>query len=883
MNNSENQKSYRVHFFLLSLLLALSFIWSIYDESITRRPWKGYQEEFFHLEGKKLQQELDEINKNLDTSEINKMRSKLEKLTLQFYVKEKSQEYRDEIKELDEKNTRFSEEFQKLQFAKSLVEESYYQYQHAFDTGKNYEPQKEKWEKLYDIAKKMESDVDRAKAERDEIRIKVKNYKKEIAEIEDKLEIYEKDKREIENKINMLSLKSPQINQIVIQDFDKNNFDEPVLKVDRCLSCHMASDRKGFEDFKEPFKSHVNFDVFINKHPVEKFGCTVCHNGQGNGLTFYDAGHTPPNEDTGKRWEKKYNWKPIAYWEKPMLAGDYIQSSCRECHFLEEDIPLAPVLSEGVTLFRERLGCANCHFIKGYENVNKIGPELKNAGSKVNPSWLFQWIKNPKWHHKKTRMPNFKLSDEEAISITSYLMNLKGDKSWDVYRLKKGVIGNKRLIAKGKELVTNIGCNGCHSIGKIEVYKDETRDAAPILTNIGNKATPEWILNWILNPAGYSPKTLMPNFKLSPKEAESIVAYLYSLRDPGFREMDGLKEKISDKAESDKGLKIISYYGCYGCHNIPGTEKLGQVGAELSNFGNKELYELAFGYASDVERSWFGYTQAKIKTPRIFETEMIKPKMPFFGLSDDETQALTILLKSFTEDKIPKKFTRGISSDYANIQNGRIIIKKYNCIGCHEIEDGWGGENILIPLNNKYDGSEVKNYSAPSLIDEGKKVQSEWLFKYMHSPYSIRPWLKMKMPVFNFNDEQVNAIVKYFQFISGEDVFYHFWKQRDYTGKEVKRMKALFNAFQCRKCHQFAKGRKNVSPAELAPDLSLTKERLKPKWLEEWLANPQSLQKNTKMPNFFFDIDEEDGEIIELLPDPKENIELLKDYLFIMQ
>ncbi len=36
--------------------------------------------------------------------------------------------------------------------------------------------------------------------------------------------------------------------------------------------------------------------------------------------------------------------------------------------------------------------------------------------------------------------------------------------------------------------------------------------------------------------------------------------------------------------------------------------------------------------------------------------------------------------------------------------------------------------------------------------------------------------------------------------------------------------------------------------AELAPDLSLAKERLKPDWLIEWMRDPLSLQKGTKMP-----------------------------------
>ncbi|KKR31822.1 MAG: putative octahem cytochrome c [Candidatus Gottesmanbacteria bacterium GW2011_GWC2_39_8] len=884
LNNTEKvsseKKSYGIYFFTLSILMGISFVWSVYDESVSRRPWKEYQKEFLKLEFNKLKKELEEARKDVTSPETKEIEDKLKKLRKQYQEKGETPEYRNALRELDKKETRLFEVSQELQFAKSLAEEAYYQYQHAFDTGGDYKTKKNEWEKLYAAAKKLEPEIEKAKKKRDEVKKKVENYRGEITELEEKLEKYKESILKIENKLEILSKKIPEINQVVINDFDRNNFEEPVLKVDRCQSCHMGIDRKGFENFKEPFKTHSNFEIFIAKHPVEKFGCTSCHDGQESGLTFYDAAHTPKSKEQKAAWEKKYGWKPISHWEKPMLQGDFIQSSCRRCHSHEEDIPGAPVLSEGINLFRERMGCVNCHLVKGYEDVNKIGPDLKNVGTKVDSSWVFRWIKNPKWHHSKTRMPNFKLSDKETLSVASFLMSLKEDENWKVYKLRPGILGNKVLIETGRRLVQDIGCNGCHTIGETEVYKNKNRDIAPILTNIGNKTTPEWILNWILAPVRYSQKTLMPNLRLSLNEAEAIVAYLYSLRDPNFEKIKDLNEKIKDKGEIEKGLKVISDYGCYGCHNIPGTEKLGRVGAELSNFGNKELYELAFGYVKDVERSWFGYARAKLKTPRIFETEIVVQKMPDFGLSDEEIHALTVLLKSYKDKKIPKEFTKEVSSNYEDIQKGRKLIKKYNCIGCHEVEKDWDGGNIMVPLKAKYNEIEAKSYAPPRLVGEGAKVQSEWLFKFLHQPYTIRPWLSLRMPTFNLTDEQVNSIIRYFQSVTGEDVFYHFWQEREFTAQEKGEMKALIDTLQCFKCHQFGKGGGGVvSAAELAPDLSLAKGRLKPKWIMNWLINPQSLQPGTRMPNFFFDIDEE-GTKTELLPEPEKKMELLRNYMF---
>lgn len=882
---SEEKKSYRMHFFTLALILSLSLIWAVYNETVSRRPWKDYQEDFFRLETAKLKKELEEAKKVIPADEFKEIEGKLKKLMEEFNKKEKSNEYKNAVKELDKKEIKLLEISQNLQFAKSLTEEAYYQYQHTFDTGGNYQVKKAKWEKLFAEAKKWEPVVEKATAERNEVKKKVDSFKGEIPELEEKLEKYRDNIAKVEKKLEILSKKFPEISQTVIYDFVRNNFGEPILKADRCLSCHMATDRKGFDDFKEPYKTHTNYDIFIGKHPVEKFGCTSCHDGQGSGLTFYDAGHSSRDKKQGKEWEKKYGWHPISHWEKPMLAGDFIQSSCRRCHALEEDIKGAPVLSEGINLFREKIGCVNCHLVKGYEDVNKIGPSLKNVASKVNPSWAFQWVKNPKSYHQKTRMPNFLLSDQEATSIAAYLMNLPKDEGWKIYKLRDGVLGNNAMIAKGKELVRDIGCNGCHSVGETEIYQNKSRDIAPILTNIGNKTTPEWILNWVLNPKKYNPKTLMPNLRLTTEQAEAIVAYLYSLRDPKFEKVKGINEKIADKAEADKGFKVISDYGCYGCHEIPGTEKLGRVGAELSNFGNKELYEIAFGYTKNIERSWFGYASAKLKTPRVFETEVVVQRMPDFKLTDDEIHALTVLLKSYRDERIPKEFTKEVSVNYVDIQKGRKIVKKYNCIGCHEVEDGWEGENIHVALREKYNNDEinVKSYSPPRIVGEGAKVQSEWLFKFIHEPAPIRPWLSVRMPTFNFTEEQVNSVIRYFQSMSKEDVFYHYMEEKKFAPQETAEMKTLITTLQCLKCHQFGKGGSAaggaVSAAELAPDLTLAKKRLKPKWVINWLTNPQPLMPGTRMPNFFYDVDEE-GEKSELLPEPEKKIDLLRNYLF---
>ena len=61
--------------------------------------------------------------------------------------------------------------------------------------------------------------------------------------------------------------------------------------------------------------------------------------------------------------------------------------------------------------------------VTNYSILNQQGPNLIGLGSKVSAKWLYNWIKDPKNYWEKTRMPNLRLTDQEAKDITAYLMS----------------------------------------------------------------------------------------------------------------------------------------------------------------------------------------------------------------------------------------------------------------------------------------------------------------------------------------------------------------------------------------------------------------------------------------------------------------------------
>ena len=142
---------------------------------------------------------------------------------------------------------------------------------------------------------------------------------------------------------------------------------EDLGQVDRCTSCHQGMDplatptlQNSFSEI--PFKSHPG--DFLKTHPPEKFGCVICHGGQGIATTFLGAAHTPQDEAQKAEWKRKYGWMPTEHWDRPMLAPPYLQASCAKCHGNFESLPGTGVAAQGKALIG-RHGCMGCHQCKG--------------------------------------------------------------------------------------------------------------------------------------------------------------------------------------------------------------------------------------------------------------------------------------------------------------------------------------------------------------------------------------------------------------------------------------------------------------------------------------------------------------------------------------
>ena len=864
LDPTEESKSFSALFVLMVALLLAGAVWAIWDDNISRRPWKQYQVEFDNLAYNKLMR--DAANEDARLAKD----PKYVKLTAQLKAAQQALSSGETVAKLADLQNQLKaakvvadDKDQIARFTKSELTERWYDYNHSIQVGADSKPFKDDIDRLNQRLVGEQAVSDAAKAKVDAIKGQIEALNSQVETITDQLKVYTKKRDDFIEKADGYMIpvtfqgrvllrypKIPKIEQTAIDDFDRNSFDEPVARVDRCQSCHTAEDKRGFENAPEPFRTHSNYAEIILKHPPDKLGCTPCHDGQGPAINSVALAHG----DT-------------EFWELKLLKGSKMEARCITCHIDVGSLrnakgeQLAPHWIEGERLF-EQMGCHGCHLVAGYEEMPKIGPYLKLASAKLDPSWTVRWVTNPHIFRPHTRMPNFMFSPEQATAIAAFLFDSSKAESqqWlethPVPPTLDADLKDPKVAAEGKDIFESVGCKACHTVDKdgigtpVGSFADfkpneirTTKDFAPNLSAIAEKTNGHWIYLWLKNPRDFSPHTAMPSLRLSDHEASALAAYLMTM---GSKKQDpNVEQTLAQADQIAKGKSLVRKYGCFGCHEINGMEKESRIGVELTTFGSKHLDEMFFGNQTEIPNSWDAWTYHKLYTPRIYATADVEQLMPNFEFQDTDIRNLRVFLASLIGEKVPERYRAPGSAEQQDIVNGRRMVNFYNCVGCHIIEQRGGYIRRFYEQN--------PNFAPPILNGEGAKVQPDWLFGFLQAPTQIRPWLKLRMPTFHFTNTEDNTLVDYFGATGKLEVPFVFvntnaMPQDDLLAGEKLMSKDYFNCFSC---HQQGDVKPEGPPDGWAPDLSLARHRLNPQWIAQWLHNPQLLQPGTKMPSFY--------------------------------
>ena len=407
---------------------------------------------------------------------------------------------------------------------------------------------------------------------------------------------------------------------------------------------------------------------------------------------------------------------------------------------------------------------------------------------------------------------------------------------------------------------------GCHVSEKnpenaphINNYDNLTKVHGPNLVGIGSKVSAEWLYEWLMDPQAYMPDTKMPNLRLEPQQAKDIAAYLLEDKNESFDNLPAhdfdlavldelttnwLKKsnpekfavaKASKMSQKEKlnfvGEKSIRHYGCFGCHNIDGFDDAKPIGVEITEEGSKPVGKFDFGLFHDIDHTVPAWIENKLRTPRIYdrgkESEHLDLlKMPNFYFSEEEIEAITAAVLGFNANKVSDNL-KAHNKAPDIYKEGHRLVKQYNCQGCHQIENRGGQlvEHIGPP-----------EYGPPNLNSEGRKANPDWLLSFFNNPSIIRPNLQVKMPSFHqISDEEWDAIIAYFQHIDDENINYRGEHDFNINSTEFIAGAKLHEIGQCNSCHFYGKEFPTGDAPTWAANLAMTKDRLNPEWVTEWL------------------------------------------------
>lgn len=840
------ERNYSHIYFFLSALLALTTFWAVLDMIRLRAPWQEEQREFNQFELAALQKKLAAAEEKFNAESAENYKQ-LETQLEQARTQVTGADYRKMLEDSAKADLEAFKTRQQYRFAKSEADAEYYlfkeaEYHHGKESGE-YKQHSQKVDALNARAAEWKKQWDDAETQKAAVVKQLAEARQSVTDLQSQMKAMRAEIDGIKGLMARVDDRPIKIKQVVMADFVRGNFRNFINNVDRCESCHPAATRKGFESVeRKNFRTHPSLDTLLAIHPVERFGCSPCHEGQGAALQSV-----------------KYAHGFVKHWEDPLHEGKFITAGCNKCHGRELLTDHADELNKGKRMVYE-LGCFGCHEIRGYETLERIGPNLNRLSHKLQPNFVYGWLRNNKEFRPHTRMPNPLYTEREALATTAYLYSIKDD-SWKP--APQTLAGNAE---RGEALMETVGCKGCHVVEPEDRDRrtdGRSYDIGPDLSTVALKATEEWLYDWVKNPKHFAPETQMPNLRLSDQEAADIAAYLMTYRNGKSLPADYTQAlaDLDDPQLITEGKAIIRNFGCHGCHVIKGMENEGRVSVSLNEFGAKTVEELFYGDAlanKQAVKTWESWTMGKLKNSRLYATEAVIQRMPNFQMSDDDATTLAVLLRSWDGRVIGEKYLKPWHGRDENIQKGRLLVYKYNCQGCHVIENRGGDirTHIAAQLEKKGESPETAvAFAPPNLIGEGEKAQSEWLFGFLKKPQTgeIRPWLNVRMPTFELTDQEANDIVAYFKALDGDAAGFSYLQEYQLTPEQNAAAVKLVSAeyWNCFSCHQQGSKKPEGPPDGWAPDLALARQRLNPEWVSKWLQDASKLMPNTKMPSFY--------------------------------
>jgi len=422
-------------------------------------------------------------------------------------------------------------------------------------------------------------------------------------------------------------------------------------------------------------------------HPIDEYGCTVCHGGNGRGLVT-DRAHGPVYDNTYEEtymgpepqfleederndplFSKAYNHKPghrLLFQTTPLLVGDLIQAKCVQCHTPTTDKlnTLADEVNRVATTKQEQISVIR----KGFE---------QEYNALISLLSLRKFLKD---RGVTETLNELRGQSEDYTKPPEVLEQIQGNIDY----LRKKIVEAESEPAREKAILEKIDRDLLEILGTPEAVKtvqeafDQNRDI-----------TSEQLYQ-ILQEAGHQGSFQQKGKRLREHKQirQSVENVQYSVKYASADEdiSEGLTTDIDRLTRSyQRGQQLFISQACYACHKISGFSR-GGIGPELTEAG--------MGYPWFIKES-IVWPQADLKTST----------MPNYRLDHEELEDLmTFLMAQRTDDKsesevkqkiVIKEWEEGKKQSWEkplqpsairDVRRSMTIFATEGCAACHRLK-----------------------------------------------------------------------------------------------------------------------------------------------------------------------------------------------------
>ncbi|MFH1937304.1 MAG: c-type cytochrome, partial [Bacteroidota bacterium] len=547
-------------------------------------------------------------------------------------------------------------------------------------------------------------------------------------------------------------------------------------RTDRCMTCHLAIEGAILDSLPEPFKPHPG--ELLDYHPVKRFGCTICHGGQGQAL---DKRNT-------------YARNPRNEWDQPILNPPFIESSCAKCHLslFSSDSLLNErmVLEHGkMTFLRE--GCLGCHKARQVGGI--LGPDLTAQGDKskheynfsnirgeqTSSNWLKQHFIDPEMVSPGSRMLQYDLSKEELEALATLVMGLSKPAIPYDYLGQNVILELKgsRPALDGTTLYEML-CSACHgktgegkswglyksgvpAIGKPGFLAIASREYLSFILQYGR--TSQLMTPWAPEFSG-----------LTLAELHDLNRYVRSRRASNSTWAETRMLVLSGKGSTATGLALFNAH-CRTCHGAKAR------GGLAIGFNNPDFFR-----AASLEYVYYTLYRGRMNTA-----------MPSWSMFTD--QEMADLLAYITERKDEGRGMRDEGRSEFRISNFKFQISGDLA---SRIQDPESGQERFHYLCSRCHGEHGEGGTGPAILNRDflQTADDHFLYQTISSGRShtaMHVWIRPGRQEGGIQPDEIGEIISFMR--SCTDTI----REYNYAGPTLgtkEEGKILFSSL-CAECH----------------------------------------------------------------------------------